>query len=156
MTGNEPPPTLDKRLPILGDAEPKATYRQALETITCPPGFFVIFESITPLKTATRLADSTVTASTQSILVDLWDDRLELTVATDNDGTRWLAPLPADAPYLPPVSFSISYETILALTVDVNWGRWLAKETRERTLLYSALDSLIADNWRPASQSQGF
>lgn len=149
VAGNEPRPSVVKRFPALTDTALAATYQEALSTITCPPGFFVMFENISPLGLTTRLADTSVTPYTEVLPVTLWDDALNLTVTTDADETTWLAPLPEDSPYLPPVNFRIWYDSILVLTLDVNWGRWLLDGTGEHALLQSALDSLIADDWRP-------
>ncbi len=59
-------------------------------------------------------------------------------------------------PHLPPVTFDISSEGILALTVSVNWSRWLDKDTAEHGLVQSALDSLLADDWHPRSSARSF
>lgn len=156
-TVNEPVPSVIKRYPALTDGALKEAYRQALDTVTCPPGFFVMFENITPLHVSTRLGYTSVSPNTQTLPVTLWDDTLNLPVSTDADGTAWLAPLPEHAAYLPPVTFRIWYDSVLILTLDVNWSRWLQEGSGEHALLQSALNSLVADDWRPqASGSRHF
>lgn len=149
--GDGPHPAVVTRFPVLTDAALTSTYRQALNTITCPPGYFVMFESIAPLGTATRFIPTGESSSLDVLPVTLWDDTLNLSVTTEADGTTWLGPLPDTAPYLPPVTFRIWFDSILVLTLDVNWGRWLEAGSAEHALLQAALDSLVADDWQLSS-----
>lgn len=150
------PPSTTRRLPELTDEALLATYRQALNVVTCPPGFFVMFERIAPTGLATRVVDAEGIAGRESISVKLWDDTLELATTAADDATTWLASPPETSPYLPPVTFSIQFEGILALTLSVNWSRWLEKGTGEHESVQSALESLLADQWRPQSKARHF
>ncbi|MFD6353575.1 hypothetical protein [Nocardia tengchongensis] len=149
--GDGPHPAVVTRFPVLTDAALTGTYRQALNTITCPPGYFVMFESIAPLETATRFLQTDESSNPDVLPVTLWDDTLHLPVTTEADGTTWLGPLPDAAPYLPPVTFRIWFDSILVLTLDVNWGRWLEAGSAEHALLQAALDALLADDWQLSS-----
>ncbi|MFE3818796.1 hypothetical protein, partial [Nocardia tengchongensis] len=149
--GDGPHPAVVTRFPVLTDAALTGTYRQALNTITCPPGYFVMFESIAPLGTATRFLRTDESPNPDILQVTLWDDTLNLPVTTEADGTTWLGSLPDAAPYLPPVTFRIWFDSILVLTLDVNWGRWLEAGSAEHALLQAALDALLADDWQLSS-----
>ncbi|MFD7841572.1 hypothetical protein ACFV4K_01350 [Nocardia sp. NPDC059764] len=149
--GDDPQPAVVTRFPVLTDADLIGTYRQALDTITCPPGYFVMFESIAPLGATTRFVRTDESPSSDVLSVTLWDDTLNLPVTTEADGTTWLGPLPDAAPYLPPVTFRIWFDSILVLTLDVNWGRWLEAGSAEHALLQAALDALLADDWQLTS-----
>lgn len=144
-------PRLDdvERLPVMTDSALISTYRRALDTITCPPGYFVMFESIAPLGVATRLTETVGSSNPGVLPISFWDETVNLSTATDTTGATWLEPLPEKLPYLPPVDFRIWFDSILVLTLDVNWSRWLQAGTGEHTRLQSALDSLIADDWKP-------
>ena len=150
------PPTTTKRFPALTAEALTTTYRQALNTVTCPSGFFVMFKEIIPLGIATRVADTNESAEGDVFPVTLWEDTLALTTRTEDDGTTWLAPLPENSPYLPPVTFSLQFESILVLNLSVNWSRWTDKGTGEHALVQSALDSLLADHWQPHSSARCF
>jgi hypothetical protein len=150
------PPTTTKRFPTLTSEALATTYRQALNTVACPSGFFVMFEKIAPLEIATRVVDTNESAGGGVFPVTLWGDTLALTTTIDSDGSTWLAPLPENSPFLPPVTFSIQFESILVLTLSVNWSRWLDKRTGEHELVQSALDSLLADDWQPQSSARNF
>ncbi|XVV01534.1 hypothetical protein ACQPW3_29625 [Actinosynnema sp. CA-248983] len=150
------PPATTRRLPELSDEALLTTYRQALNVVTCPPGFFVMFERIAPTGLVTRVVDTGEIAGRDAIPVKLWDDTLELATTTEGDGTTWLASPSETSPYLPPVTFNIHFESILALTLSVNWTRWLEKGTGEHELVQSALNALLADEWRPESRARHF
>jgi hypothetical protein len=150
------PPTTTKRFPTLTREALAATYGEALNTVTCPSGFFVMFEKIAPLGLATRVVDTNESAEGDVFPVTLWEDTLALTTTTGSAGATWLAPLPEDAPYLPPVTFSLQFESILVLTLSINWSRWTDKGTGEHELVQSALDSLLADDWQPQSSARYF
>ena len=150
-----PPPTT-KRFPALTGEALATTYRDALNTVRCPSGFFVMFEKIAPLGIRTRVVDPNDSALGDVFPVTLWEDSLSLTTSVEADGTKWLAPLPEKSPFLPPVTFTVQFEGILVLTLSVNWSRWTDKGTGEHGLVQAALDSLLADGWQPRSGAKHF
>jgi len=149
-------PTTMKRFPALTDDALTAAYRHALDAVTCPRGFFTMFKRIVPLGVETRVVDVNPSAEGDVFPVTLWEDTLGLRTRTEGDGTMWLAPVPEDVPYLPPVTFAIHYDGIPTLTLWVNWSRWLDKGTGQHELVQSALDSLLADDWRPETSARYF
>ncbi|MEU0543823.1 hypothetical protein ABZ319_28560 [Nocardia sp. NPDC005978] len=147
----EPAPAVTRRYSALTDVALTSTYREALSSFTCPPGLFVMFKEIMPVGISARLAGESVPPNTPVLPVTLWDNTFDLPVSSDAEGRNWLAPLPQHARYLPPVNFTIGFESILTLNLDVHWGRWLQEGTGEHALVQSALDSLVADGWEPPS-----
>ncbi|MGK5557553.1 hypothetical protein ACSNOI_38695 [Actinomadura kijaniata] len=146
-TPKGPPPTV-RRVPELDGGTLSAFLHGSLGTLTCPPGYRVMLDQLTPLRTRTRVVDGNEAARGDEFPVSLWGADVTYRTVTDPDGAVWLDQVLEHPPHHhSPVMFELSYDGLLYLHVIVHWIRWRTPGTGEYGLLQQVYASLRDDGW---------
>jgi hypothetical protein len=144
-----------RTVPDLSDDALLGVFREAVSTATCDAGFVVTFEGLTPTVTLTHIADHEQIGADGLAPIVVYDQLFaQPTVAMNN--STWLDAPPNGAPYLPPITFTIGFDSILTASLSVHWSRWLDQGTGEHQALAGALTSMIKSGWRLHGESVVF
>jgi hypothetical protein len=148
-------PFVTRVLPRLTDDGLTEVFHEAVDTSSCGDGFLATFGQLAPTAILARVVDQNLVGPHGSLSIQVDDEALTLTTS-NFDGGFWLAVPPGGPIYLPPVDFTVAFDSILTTNISVNWSRWLDRGTGEHRALETALRSMMKLGWQLDNQSYSF